>query len=218
MPLRRPIIGGPDTWDGVYFGGPATRADYLSGMASSSAEELGDPQVADAFAEMARLDAESPLVEWLDGVRFHDAQSGLVVDVVPGKSSPVHWSETSVHGDGPTDAPSLSRLWLNRRALDFLRQHGRGTIVWGEVRPQWADEADSPRPGRRPDDEYLARFVADCYVTGQSPRWELSDFHGVSPNTADDWIKRARTMAPAYGIEIPAPTRGRGNKRTKEQS
>ena len=186
----------------------------MAALAPATAEELSDPRAAAAIAEFERFDAERPLVEWHDGVRFTDRQTGLTIDVVPGERAPLHYSET---GDVPEDAPPLSRAWLNARARLFLSTHaGRAVEAFSE-RPTWqaTGAAPSDERRRRPDDAELVALVLATYEAGDSPRERLADEFGCSRNTADDWIKRARTVAPEYGKEIPAPTRGRGHKRPK---
>lgn len=220
VPLARPYFGG-DFWVGIaYGGGSPTR---MEGLAPATGDDLSDPQIVAGLAELQRLDAELPLIEWHDGVRFSDRQTGLTIDVVPGKEAPIHYSETASRGDTPREAPALSRAWLNARARQFLEAHeGRRTIEPFAARPTWTPSSDTDYTsahGRRPrpDDAQLVRLVADMYATGESPRERLADEFGCSRNTADDWIKRARRVAPEYGIDIPAPTRGRGNKRGTER-
>lgn len=188
----------------------------MAALAPATTEELSDPRTAAAIAEFERFDAERPLVEWHDGARFIDSQTGLTIDVVPGERSPLHYSET---GEVPEDAPPLSRAWLNARARVFLTTHaGRAIEPFGE-RPTWqaasvaTDAKGERRP--RPDDAELVALVLAAYEAGDSPRQRLADEFGCPLNTADDWIKRARAVAPEYGKEIPAPTRGRGHKRPK---
>ncbi len=197
----------------------ASEIEGWTGVAHSqpSMRFLNDGTASDADgAAVESLAAEHPMFEWVDGVQFADSATGIIYEVVPAEgAAPRHYSETASRGALPTDPPPVSRMWLNARARLFLAdRRGRRAIDMWAQRPTWADDA-APTRLPRPDDATLVALVLAGYEsTGSSPRKMLAAEFGIGVNTADDWIKRARVVAPEHGAQIPAPTRGRPRKTT----
>jgi hypothetical protein len=160
------------------------------------------------------------LYEWHDGVRITDRDSGIVYEVVPvmRENNAVdvrHYSETGIRGPLPELPQNVfPRLYLAMIAQEFLEGDVDG--VFGK--PGRPSENREPLP--RPDDERLVRTVARLFATYNaanvpaarktlSPRSVLAEQYGIKERTADEWIRRAREIAPDV---IPAPTTGRPRK------
>lgn len=88
---------------------------------------------------------------------------------------------------------------------------GRVVVSGGHKRPRVRTDAPSPRPDDKRLVELVRRFLS---TPGVSARQELAREFLVSPNTADDWIRRARNLAP----DLPPPRRGRPRTQTPERT
>lgn len=134
------------------------------------------------------------------GVRIH--HQGTVYRVVPvridGRPALHHYSETAAPERGLSSDPAplgRDRNYLAVLALTFL-ENDLGAAFAHPIRKPYPER-------RRPSDEALLRAVRDA---GPSARRVLAEAYGVSEYTADDWIRRARSLP---GANLPPAKRGR---------
>ncbi|MFJ6652823.1 hypothetical protein ACIQLJ_08520 [Microbacterium sp. NPDC091313] len=194
IPIQRPFRSHGGEWPGVAHGLP-----------EASATRGGESM---------------PLYSWQEAVRVVDQDSGVAYDVVPVRSDTGvidlrHYSETGIHGALPESAKHpLPRLYLAMLAQQLLEsdvdgQFGKTVTI-----------APPREPAPRPEPARLVAVVADLFsVYGRmilpedrkrySPRAVLSERYGIEKRTADEWIRRARAIAPD---RIPAATTGRPRK------
>jgi hypothetical protein len=161
-------------------------------------------------------------------VEIRDAAAGVQYTVAPvvvdGLTELRHYAETALVGVLPElQAKPLPRAYLAEIALEVLEgtahggrvavrhENGELWMLMGKRRPDFKPDAERlPRP----DDERLVdvirRYQAGHKRGGLSPRIMLAERYGIKPYTADDWIRRARDLAPDF---IEPPATGRGHKK-----
>lgn len=164
----------------------------------------------------------------VDAVTISDPAGGVVYTVAPALRDGIvelwHYAETAIDDVLPEvqDKP-LPRAYLAEIAMAFLEGKTRGAhntayrdgelwMAFGVRRGSFRPDSDARQP--RPDDETLVALVRR-YQNGHrrgapSARVMLAQRFNIKPYTADDWIRRARDLAPDA---IEPPTTGRGHKR-----
>ncbi|WP_157813953.1 hypothetical protein [Microbacterium sp. BR1] len=187
--------------DGLSFTGRKTyrASDWIA----AADAERGHPSSDVEAANIARI-ARAPHWESRDSVRITDG-SGVVYEVVvelfEGRPACIHYSETAVRGPLANGDRPMQRNYLANLAYAFQQT---------QLDASFGQEGYAGRPAsRRPDDETLLRIVRAALMDGQPARRVLADVFDVSPNSADDWIKHARSLP---GSNLPEAKRGRPSK------
>lgn len=161
-----------------------------------------------------------------ESVHITDETTGIIYVVVPvldrdGIPALLEYRASMLATTEPLPLPPsrdyLPQSYLATVALGFLEGslRGRARVIDGTGRPvvmtdvKRAEFAPDDAPLPRPDDARLVELVARYIAVGESPRRLLADEFNISPNTADDWIRRAREIAPD---RIAAPRTGRPRK------